>query len=284
MTDTRPVQDLRAQYDENGFVRVPGLFSREEVGAFVEHFMTLRASGPLAGDLVGADPHSDDPLLRYPRMIHMHHWDPRSREFLLEPRLTSVLRALLDQDVIGVQTMLYFKPPGARGQALHQDDFFLTARDGECMGAWLSLDVADADAGCLRVVPGSHRWPLLCTVEADVRESFTDVTVPLPPEVEAVDVPMEPGDVLFFHGHLVHGSLPNRTPDRFRRSLIAHYVSERTTAVSRHTAPGSLRLDGSPADLGVTEEGAPCGTWVTVDGTPVVELTGWDSLESASVR
>jgi ectoine hydroxylase-related dioxygenase (phytanoyl-CoA dioxygenase family) len=29
--------------------------------------------------------------------------------------------------------------------------------------------------------------------------------------------------VLFFGGFTIHGSYPNRTPDRFRRAFIVHY-------------------------------------------------------------
>ena len=35
---------------------------------------------------------------------------------------------------------------------------------------------------------------------------------------------MKAGDVLFFHGKTIHGSPPNVTNDRFRRSFICHYV------------------------------------------------------------
>jgi phytanoyl-CoA hydroxylase len=108
--------------------------------------------------------------------------------------------------------MCYFKPPGARGQALHQDNFFLRASPGTCVAAWLALDRADEANGCLLVVPGSHRWPILCTTAADTAQSFTDITVPLPPGTRPRPVPMEPGDVLFFNGSLVHGSSPTARP------------------------------------------------------------------------
>ena len=45
---------------------------------------------------------------------------------------------------------------------------------------------------------------------------------------------MRPGDVLFFHGALVHGSLPNVTKDRFRRSLIGHYIDGRARQVTQY--------------------------------------------------
>ena len=39
-------------------------------------------------------------------------------------------------------------------------------------------------------------------------------------------IEMQPGDVVFFHGLTIHGSMPNRTTDRFRRAFICHYVGE----------------------------------------------------------
>lgn len=72
---------------------------------------------------------------------------------------------------------------------------------------------------------------------------------------------MEPGDVLFFNGSLVHGSGPNRSGNRFRRSLVGHYIvgDARECALSYHPA---LRLDGTTVELELGEGGGPCGEWV----------------------
>jgi CRP-like cAMP-binding protein len=40
---------------------------------------------------------------------------------------------------------------------------------------------------------------------------------------------MEPGDVLFFNGSTIHVSGPNKSTDRFRRSIIFHYLPHSTT-------------------------------------------------------
>ena len=72
----------------------------------------------------------------------------------------------------------------------------------------------------MQVVSGTHDLPLLCPSRADTAVSFTDVTVPLPDDLHPVPVTMKAGDVLFFNGSLVHGSFPNTSADRFRRSLI----------------------------------------------------------------
>jgi phytanoyl-CoA hydroxylase len=167
--------------------------------------------------------------------------------------------------------MLYFKPPGARGQALHQDQFYLRVQPGTCIAAWMALDDCDEENGCLQVVEGSHHWDVLCTIPADTTQSFTDVTVPLPEGVKPTPVIMKAGDVLFFNGSLVHGSFANRTTDRFRRSLIGHYIVGEAKKVGEFYHP-VLRMDGSQVELGFSENSTMCGMWVDENGQPVIEM------------
>jgi ectoine hydroxylase-related dioxygenase (phytanoyl-CoA dioxygenase family) len=260
-------------YQEDGYVVVEGLFDQDEVARYREHFMTLRRHGAYPGDLVGADPASNDPLKRYPRMIHMHRWDDVSLRWLIDDRINAGLTGLLGHEPYAVQSMLYFKPPGARGQALHQDNFYLKAQPGTCMAVWMALDDCDEANGCMQIVPGSHTWPLLCTIKADTSVSFTDVTVPLPPGQEVLPVLMKAGDVLFFNGALVHGSYPNTTTDRFRRALIGHYIEGAAEQVAQFYHP-ALRMDGQPLELAVSQGGGACGMWVERDGRQMVELVG----------
>jgi phytanoyl-CoA hydroxylase len=263
--------EYRETYERDGYVVVRGLFSTDEVAALREHYMALRAQGERPGDFSGVDPASSDPLKRFPRMIHMHRWDETSLRWLIDARLGACMTDLLGREPFAVQTMLYFKPPGARGQALHQDQYYLKVKPGTCIAAWLALDVCDEESGCLQVVPGSHRFPVLCTEQADTSISFTDITVPVPEGVPIVPVLMDPGDVIFFHGSLIHGSYPNTSPDRFRRALIGHYVVGEAQQVARFYHP-VLRMDGTEVTLDVSEAGGPCGVWTERDGRPVVEL------------
>src|SRR3954451_5512744 len=267
----------KREYEENGFVVVKGLFSSEEVERYREHFMTLRKHGTYPGDTAGVDVKSNDPLKRYPRMIHMHRWDELSLQWMIDERINACLSGLLGREPYAVQTMLYFKPGGARGQALHQDNFYLRAQPGTCMAAWMALDDCEEENGCIQIVPGSHKWPLLCTEKADTSVSFTDVTVPVPEDQEVRPVIMEAGDVLFFNGTLVHGSFPNTSKDRFRRALIGHYIEGSAEQVSKFYHP-ALRMDGTPLELDESAGGSTCGVWVDHDGEQVVEMVGEESV------
>lgn len=261
------------KFQHDGYVVRRGLFDAAETGVLREHVMHLRARHRDRHDMVGVAAAGHDPLRRYPRMAQLHRWDKTTLSWLLDKRIRETLVALLGDDPYAVQTMVYFKPAGSRGQALHQDNFYLRAQPGTCVAAWMSLDVADEANGCMLVVPGSHRWPLLCTEKADTTLSFTDVTVPLPSDTDAVPVRMRPGDVLFFHGSLVHGSMPNSTTDRFRRALIGHYIQAEAEQVAEYYHP-ALRMDGTELTLDVSEHGGPCGQWVPGDERPLIAMSG----------
>src|SRR5215208_5105493 len=187
----------RRSFDEEGYVVLRRLFDAGEAASWRDHFMRLREAGGYPGDVVGADPGSDDPLSRYPRMIHMHRWDTVALDWLLEPRLARSLATLLGGlEPFAVQTMLYFKPPRARGQAVHQDQYYLRVQPGTCIAAWMALDRCDEENGCLQIVPGTQNLPVLCSIEADPTQSFTGDTVEIPEGMTPEPVIMKAGDVL----------------------------------------------------------------------------------------
>src|SRR5947199_7709222 len=118
---------------------------------------------------------------------------------MLDTRLAVPLEDLLGEEPLAAQSMLYFKPAGARGQALHQDNFYLKVEPGTCIAAWMALDPADRENGGLEVVHGTHKTDIFCPEPADLDVSFTREYVSPPPGLKAVPVDLAPGDVLFFH-------------------------------------------------------------------------------------
>jgi ectoine hydroxylase-related dioxygenase (phytanoyl-CoA dioxygenase family) len=158
--------------------------------------------------------------------------------------------------------MYYFKPPGARGQALHQDNFYLMVRPGTCIAAWTAIDDCDEENGAMMVVPRSHRDDLVCPERANEKVSFAREFVRVPEGKKAHLVKMKRGDTLFFNGSAIHGSGPNRSKDRFRRSFIGHYIGESTQGISQYYTP-LLRMDGSEIHIPQINDGGPCGgEWV----------------------
>ena len=254
-----------AVFQEQGYFLARGLIPAPEVRNIRDTFMTLADNGPIVGIsdiLAGAKP--GDPLGRYPRMMNPHRHPelpvgPLALRYLLDDRILELLRSFVGSDVWAAQSMFYFKPPGSRGQALHQDNFYLKVKPGTCLAAWMAIDDCDRENGAMEVVPGSHRLPTICPEQADAAHSFTTHFVRPPESMQPVMPVMQAGDVLFFNGQLIHGSTPNVSSSRFRRSLIFHYMP----AGSQEIAGWYDTLDSKGrrvAGVKQSTDGGPCGT------------------------
>lgn len=261
--DIDPAQ-LAADYEQAGAVHLRGVLTPEEVTelreAFTSHIETDGSGGAFHEIPEG------DPLHAYPRMIQPHRDEHTpgqlSRRWLLEQRIMGRVAEAVGP-VWAAQSMFYFKPAGARGQAMHQDNYFLQSHPETCIAAWIAVDDCDAENGALGVVPGTHVYEIECPEEADATESFTTITVSVPDHLNVVQTDMRAGDMLIFHGSLVHGSKPNTSTDRFRRSLIFHYIPEGSREVAASYQP-LLDARGEEVRIEASEYGGTCGEgWVT---------------------
>lgn len=270
------VSQLADEFHRQGYVIVPGLLTPQEVAEIRETFMSQNADGPVPGlseigrNNSGENYTTDDPLVFYPRMMHPHkHPDklvgPLSMRYMLDLRFKTVLSALMDAEPVAAQSMFYFKPAGARGQDLHQDNFYLRVAPDTCYAAWCAIDDVDQENGGMVLVPGSHTLPILCPTGSDKTLFFTDHHIDVPEGMEAVPADMKAGDVLFFNGSVIHGSYPNASEDRFRRAFICHYVPKASAEVSHFYE--CLDFDGAPVALADSTMGGPCGgAWSEVKG------------------
>ncbi len=264
---TFPTDERNDFWHQHGYWIARGLIPAAEVSALREAAMTQSALGPVPGlwdeDFTKRHPVANDPLALHPRLLQVHRYldQPIGKPALaqlLHPRVFTVVESLFDEPAFAAQSMIYFKPPGSRGQDFHQDNFYLSVMPGTCMAAWIALDRADAENGGLSVVPGSHRLDIICPETADLQSSFVADRTPIPPGLAPMQVELEPGDVLFFNGQVIHGSTPNRSADRWRRSLICHYLPQSSTAIHDWYQP-LLDAAGSEHRIGTSVADGPCG-------------------------
>lgn len=248
-----------AEYARTGFHVVRSLFSAEEIGELRAFFDDVAERGePIPGQWE-PEPGATDSLRRFPRIMHPHTISDLVRERMLDPRIRAALTQLLGEEAVACQTMFYFKPPGARGQAFHQDNFYLRVAPASCIAAWVAVDASTPQNGGLQLCPGTHLIDVLCPEEADPDQSFTAEYVAPPPGHDPVKLWLEPGDVLFFTGSVVHGSQPNTTTDSWRKSFICHYMPASSTKIAGWYLPYMLDFDGNPISREQNEWGGPCG-------------------------
>ncbi len=263
--------EQRKQFQRDGYIIIPRLFENSEVDTIRDAFMEANAKGPVPGlSEINPNFRENDPLAFYPRMMHPHRHPemnigPLAMSTMLDPRIGAVLADLFEEEPAAVQSMFYFKPPGARGQDLHQDNYYLRVKPGTCIAAWTAVDAADPENGGLVVVPGSSSCEVMCPEKSDSTLFFTSDHVPIPEGLHEQPLSMNAGDVLFFNGSLIHGSYPNESHDRFRRAFICHYVPAASAELS-HWYTNPTTFDGRVIDIPGATGGGPCGVATEAKG------------------
>ena len=118
--------------------------------------------GPIRGVTPAAPDETDDDVLQRYLCIHFpHKLSPTIHNYLGHHAIVEVLTQVIGPDVKCMQSMLFIKKAGKPGQAWHQDEDFIPTRDRSLTGAWMALDDATVENGCLWVIPGSHKRGLL---------------------------------------------------------------------------------------------------------------------------
>jgi ectoine hydroxylase-related dioxygenase (phytanoyl-CoA dioxygenase family) len=259
------LQELKENFERDGFAVARALFSPEEVEEIKDNFEQLNKSN-FTGAYDDGIRDPKDPLFLYPRFVHPHRFNEVARRYMLHPGVQVCLQALFAEEPVATQTMYYFKPPGARGQAMHQDNLYLLVDPGTCLAAWTAIDRVDRENGCMMVVPGSHKGNVLCPEDGGAEVGAASFSGPfhtrIPKGLKAIEVPMNPGDTLFFGGGVIHGSGPNRSKDRFRRSFIGHYAAGSLEKISKFYLP-LVKMDGTDYEVNAAVGGGACGQdWI----------------------
>jgi len=159
------------------------------------------------------------------------------RELIFNSEITSMAAALIGAKELRLwHDQIQYKPAETGGvNAWHQDSPYwqsIQPKDQQ-LSAWIALDDADVDNGCMSMVPGSHKWgdaievlhraPDFCALPARYKGN----------EVAVVRCPVPAGGVHFHHSLTWHGSHAN-TSGRPRRAIALHFMTENTV----HDASG----------------------------------------------
>jgi ectoine hydroxylase-related dioxygenase (phytanoyl-CoA dioxygenase family) len=234
------------QFRRDGFAVLEGALTPDELAEVHAEMVRLCRGdlGTVGGEFQADQASTDEDVLRRYLCIHQPHKvsDVYLRA-LSQPRIVEALTNVIGPDVKAMQSMVFMKSEGKPGQAWHQDEFFIPTRDRSLTAAWIALDDATIENGCLWVLPGSHQ-PGIIYPDRDQDDERFDCSIeafdfPYTDD-DAVPVEMPAGAAVIFNGYLLHRSLPNTGKHGFRRALANHYMS------AQSLLPWFSPKDGTP--------------------------------------
>lgn len=199
----------------------------------------------------------DNPRLRrirHPVAQRSVFWEAATSELVL-----NCVSALIGKDVKFHHSKLNMKTSkGGSEVGWHQDFVFFPHTNFDLVACGFALDRSTKENGCLIVVPGSHKWPIL-NHRNENGDFIGAITEDLDQgKLENVHkIELEAGDMSIHHASIVHGSTQNISSDA-RRLFICQYaacdaiqldkqqpVNEFSERVVRGNGPTHARLAGA---------------------------------------
>ncbi len=251
-------EDLRSYFDDNGYVVVRNLVPREQCNELLQNFR--QEVKPYKGFIyrqASANPEKHkytesgfmlNSILNL-QSVDSHHFSNFRKTgvgILSHPNLQEALKALMGESAKLVQSM-YFE--GNPVTWAHQDCYYLDSeRDGAMIGIWLALEDIHPAGGRFYIYPTSHK--------IDIKKNGGDFDIAFHHDryknlvkniiqdfhLECTAPALRKGDVLFWGGKTIHGSLATFEPQYSRNSITGHYIPESTRFMQFQSIVKPLKL------------------------------------------
>lgn len=237
--------EIKNYYENHGYVVVKKLLSYEQIDNFIKQYEKIK---------------HNKFFVYYSQSVHLPLRPRITPEGFIEESIErpshlkffpgfskAVLNCLIDRqisDVLGILSgssshslwlnMFFDKSPGT---VEHQDHFYLdTNPPGNLIGVWYALEDIHPESGCFFVLPGSHKGAVISRQKSSSKKESIKAIVEehdwmrkkimnliQENNYEYKALPLDKGDVLFWHPYTIHGAYDNNNPRFSRKSLTGHF-------------------------------------------------------------
>jgi len=155
---------------------------------------------------------------------------PWLAELVREPRILDVVEKIVGPDILVWQTTFFIKEARDTGfVSWHQDSTYWGLSEPEVVTAWVALSPSTLESGCVKVVPGTHKFDQVPHRETRAADNLLtrgqEIAVSVD-EGKVVNMPLQSGEMSLHHIRTFHSSEPNRSADR-RIGFAIRYIPTR---------------------------------------------------------
>ena len=250
---SRLTADRIGEYRETGFLFPVDVLEPAEAERYLAEYEAVAAA-------LGGSP-------KAVQMTQIHRYYRWAWDLGFHPAVLDAVESVLGPDIMLWSAQVFAKRARDPGYiTMHQDGTYWGLEGGEVTTAWVALTGSTSENGCMRLLPGSHRWSIqphtdtyaaqnLLTRGQEVQADYN--------ETDVVDIELRPGQMSLHHVRAVHGSYANAS-DRPRVGFAIRYM----TPDVKPQRPGQVAVLVRGRDR--------FGNWVLQDDPP-----GYPSMASA---
>ena len=196
------LEDRLTEIEEQGYTVIPNWLGEDRLAQLREDL--IRDVNPIR-ELMPPDETT----------VRAHNLLGKTRcvdDLVCDERLLALVHGVLGEHVQVSVVAMFDLLPGAKAQALHQDDGLWPMPRPHppfVANAVIAVDPFTVENGATMLVPGSHKWHSRPVVQ--------------PPKVTPVQVEMEAGSMLLWTGALWHGGGENRSANQSRLAVNINF-------------------------------------------------------------
>ena len=229
------MSEIREQFESQGYYVLEGFLTQEELDTCEREIERLhrlgaeyKASGDERGKPFQLEPYAKEaeqdglPVLR--KIEQTREYSDVFKDLAQHPKLISVVRQLLGDDLLLFRSTLMLKPAHhGSAHSYHQDSAYWPMRPPSLVTVSIALTESMPENGCIKVIPKSHEWGmqewgLIAQDTEDAISHRKDLDTS-----QAIEVPLKAGSALMFHSLVVHGSGPNKSANPRHTALYAYF-------------------------------------------------------------
>ena len=228
-----------AFYQENGYILVKGVLSKEEAQVYRQECHSLAERLGQGKDIDATWGSARTGAATATKILHCHDVQFKAAAFsrlLVDERVTGIAADIIGSPNVQLHHNKMFIKPPEKGSPfpLHQDYPFFPHQKHSMIAAIVHFDDAPVEKGCVCVVPGSYKLGPVPHLE----EGSWHLPIEQYPLASARPCPAESGDVLFFSYLTIHGSGVNVSNEARTTLLIQMRDPQDPPTVDTHKSRG----------------------------------------------
>jgi hypothetical protein len=197
-------------YRRDGYIVPRFRLTGDDLAALQNAVKDLIQDNPALIDQSIVSPHIPGSGVQAVKVRSPEYW----MRIAMHPRILDIVEQIAGPDVILWGTTLFYKRAIAGPETgWHRDGQVWPIKPLTTTTVWIAATVSNKENGCLRVIPGSHQAQ---RIGEHVFQDRTDMIVRRSlakdefDENMAVDIELEPGQMVLFDVYTIHGAAHNR--------------------------------------------------------------------------
>lgn len=220
LTDGGLTEAQIGQYWEDGFLFPIPVLTPDEATACRAELEELEGSIPPEG--------LPRPLAQYLR-VHSECVLPMAARLATHPSVLDAVEGILGSNIMIWGAEYFIKEARSDSMvSMHQDlTYWGFGETSNQVTAWIALSPSTVESGCMDLVRGSHKNPILKHTDTHGKDNLLSRGQEVSVEVSENDkthVQLQPGQMSLHHGLSIHGSMPNTSSDR-RIGFAIRYIN-----------------------------------------------------------